>query len=187
VLLVRGFVYGWSEDGLQVRRDFETLVCGGLRIEEVRLEESGFGKGRSSKLTEKARYWGANFSARSDAPDVGALLSKTIWLAPACNLGRRKGGLLVTAWCRWDESLWIFVCTMRRISVCWTYCTGWSGRMENSCCCVSFREEGTAEYLYHVTDSNPWDHNHWASLLFGERRKHIGAPIPPFARLSLQG
>jgi hypothetical protein len=52
-----------------VRRDFETLVCGGLRIEEVRLEESGFGKGRSSKLTEKARYWGANFSARSDAPD----------------------------------------------------------------------------------------------------------------------
>jgi hypothetical protein len=30
-----------------MRRDFETLVCGGLRIEEVRLEGSGFGKGRS--------------------------------------------------------------------------------------------------------------------------------------------
>ncbi len=34
-------MYGRSDDGLQMRRDFETLIVDGLGIEEKRLNGSG--------------------------------------------------------------------------------------------------------------------------------------------------
>lgn len=74
--MVKGFVYGRSDDGLQMRRDFETLFVDGPRIEEMRLNGSGLGLAKKGSLAPILRAVGSQEAMRCQSALAGWWLTK---------------------------------------------------------------------------------------------------------------
>jgi hypothetical protein len=91
---MKGFVYGYSDEGLQMRRDFETLFVDGLRIEEVRLNGSGLGEKKGSASANFKCSASVVGSRSQEAMRLLVWWLTTIGIAPAGNFGateRRAG------------------------------------------------------------------------------------------------